>query len=189
MPTPQESRPYWVNTGPGTIPPLRLSNRLSYPSTPPDIVRRSRERRRVFLQDGARVVLPILLVTGSVLGLLILSDWQQRRVRREALSKAKATMAPATAPAGLARRATAAGNQGLVLDIADGSWIVIRHEALPDGAEGVTVALDSGGQWRVTEELRTGQMGIGIFSEAQAARTLAEAREKLRQLGFRVTSP
>ena len=158
---------------------------LTYPATSPDIIRRSRARLRVRLWDEARVILPILLVTGLALLLITHPDTQ----RAEALAKGKKAITAANAPAGSPQRKLAAGDRGCVIAAGDGSWVVIRHEAMPDSDVGVTVALDSGGQWHVNEKLRSGQIRYGIFSDGHACSTLAEAREKLRQLGFRVTPP
>jgi hypothetical protein len=131
------------------------------------------------------VILPILLATGLALLVITHPDTQ----RGEALAKGKKAIAAANAPAGPPQRALAAGDRGRVIVPADGSWVVIRYEAVPDSDVGVTVAFDSGGQWHVTEKIRSGQIEYGIFSGVAASSNLAEAREKLRQLGFRVTPP
>src|SRR5687768_13651885 len=130
-----------------------MSKPLSYPSTPPDIIRRSRVRRRVLLWDEARVIVPILLVAGSILLLLI----QSNRAKHRLASQAKAAMTAANAPAGPAQRLLAAGDDGAVVNFADGSWVVIRQERSADSDATMTVALDSGGQWYVTDKLRHGQ--------------------------------
>jgi hypothetical protein len=132
-----------------------------------------------------RVILPVLaLVTLTFLVLI-----QSNSLRVDALARGRQGISAANPPAGPRERALAAGDHGVVLNTRDGSWVVVRYEPVPDRDVGITVAVDSGGRWYVSDKLRRGQIAYGVFSDVKACTTLAEAREKLRQLGFRVTPP
>ena len=65
-----------------------MPNPLTYTATSPDMIRRSRVRQRVRLWNEARVILPIVLVSGLTFLFITHTDTQ----RAEALAKGKKTI-------------------------------------------------------------------------------------------------
>ena len=168
----------------GTIGPVKLIP-LTYRPVSPSTRRRERARLPVLAWNEPRVILPIL----ALIALTSLVLFQSNSLRVDALARGRRAISAANPPAGPTERALAAGDYGVVLNTGDGSWVVVRYEPVPDREVGVTIALDSGGRWYVNEELRLGQLRYGTLSPVEPCWSLAEAREQLRKLGFRVTPP
>lgn len=112
------------------------------------------------------------LVAGLAILPLINEAVSRRQIRRErarTLAAAKRVMVaaaptPVLPPPGVRGRpwgtgvlvpslmSYAVGNGGVVLSIQDGSWILIRVESSPNPKATLAVAVDSGGQWFVSDE-------------------------------------